>query len=154
MNLDLLRKDFPILAQARNGHTLVYLDNAATTQKPRSVLEAEHAFYATTNANVHRGVYSLAREATELYLRTHHTVARFIHASSYREVIFTRNTTEALNLLARSLSEKYLRPGDHVVASVSDHHSNLIPWILLKERMGIHLHLLPVCEDGDRKSVV
>ena len=148
MTLDVarIRKDFPILdREVRPGVPLVYLDNAATSQKPTQVLDAMRDYYERHNANVHRGIHTLAEEATALYEGARDKVARFINASTPSEVVFTKNSSEALNLLAHVLP---FGAGDEVVVTEMEHHSNLVPWQLLAERTGARLRFVPVGEDG------
>lgn len=143
-----LRSQFPILAREVYGRPLVYLDNAATTQKPRCVIDAISQAYCTVNANVHRGVHRLSQEATALHEGARETVRRFIGAASTREVLFTRGTTESLNLLASSFGEAFLHEGDEVIVSALEHHSNIVPWQLLCERKGIVLRVIPLTDAG------
>src|SRR5271157_4588864 len=131
MSVDGCRGDFPLLARSFNDKPLVYLDSAATTQKPRSVIDAEANFYRHLNANVHRGVYALSEEATEAFEHSRERVARFIHAKDPGEVIFVRGTTEALNLVATSLGRTFLHKGDRIVSTEMEHHSNIVPWHFL-----------------------
>src|SRR5512143_831512 len=143
------RADFPILDRAvRPGVPLVYLDSAATSQKPRVVIEAMDNYYRRSNANVHRGIHLLAEEATALYEGARQKVARFIHATSTKEVIFTRNTTEAINLVAYSWGRANIHAGDGIVLTEMEHHSNLVPWQILAAERGATLHIIPVTEDG------
>src|SRR5579884_2877410 len=142
-----IRADFPILQQRVGDVPLVYLDSAATAQKPRAVMEAMDAYYATTNANVHRGVHTLAGHATDAYEQARRDVATFIDAP-WEGVVFLRNTTEALNLVAMSYAEHTLEAGDRVVLSVMEHHSNLVPWQLAAERRGLELAYLDITDDG------
>jgi cysteine desulfurase / selenocysteine lyase len=143
-----LRADFPILARTIHGRPLVYLDSAATSQKPTAVLAAMDDYYRQHNANVHRGVYTLAAEATELYEGARVKVARFIGATDSREVVFTRGTTEAINLVARSWAETNLRAGDAVLLTEMEHHANLVPWHMLAARTGITLRFLRLTDEG------
>ncbi|WP_275087082.1 aminotransferase class V-fold PLP-dependent enzyme [Limosilactobacillus caecicola] len=136
INLQQVRADFPILEQRVNGEPLVYFDNAATSQTPVSVLDAMRNYYLTENANVHRGVHTLAERATEHYERVRQQVANFIHAASADEIVFTRSTTESLNLVARGLGDQILQPGDEIVISIMEHHSNLVPWQEVAKRTG------------------
>ena len=147
LDVDSLRADFPILERRVHGHPLVYLDNAATTQKPQAVIDALVDYYSTSNANIHRGLHTLAEEATAAYEDVRRRAAAFINAGSPREVIFTRNTTESLNLLAYSLGAR-LQPGDEIVLSDMEHHSNLVPWQLAARRHGARLRFLSVDDDG------
>jgi len=143
-----IRADFPILARPTQGHPLIYLDSAATSQKPRSVLAAEERYYEQTNANPHRGVYALSLEATEAYEAARARVARFLHAPDPAGVVFVRGTTEAINLVATSLGRQKLRRGDRVVSTMMEHHSNIVPWHMLREYSGIDLEFLGVDDDG------
>ena len=147
IDIEGLRADFPILRRRVNGRPLVYLDNAATTQKPQAVIDALVRYYSTSNANIHRGLHTLAEEATAAYEDVRRQTAGFINAASPREVIFTRNTTESLNLLAYSLGSR-LGPGDEILLSDMEHHSNLVPWQLAAQRSGARLRFLSVDEDG------
>ncbi len=142
-----IRADFPILQRAINGRPLVYLDSAATSQKPQPVLDAVDAYYRSSNANVHRGVHALASEATDAYERARERVAHFIDAPS-EGIVFVRNTTEALNLVASSYARELLSPGDRIVLTVMEHHSNLVPWQLAAERAGLELAFVDVDERG------
>jgi cysteine desulfurase/selenocysteine lyase len=142
------RSDFPILNKTINGETIVYFDNAATTQKPQIVIDAVSNFYTNSNANVHRGINPLAEEATKLYEDARATVAQFIGAGS-KEIIFTRGTTESINLVARAWGEASLQAGDIVVLSQAEHHANYVPWLQLKEKLGIKLAVIPVLASGE-----
>ena len=149
MTFSLIRKDFPILTrEVRPGVPLVYLDSTATTQKPRPVLEAMEAFYRTNNANIHRGVHTLAEEATAMYEQARQNVANFIHAASADEIIFTRNTTESINLVAYTWARANLKAGDLIILTEMEHHSNLVPWIMLSSERGVELEFIPVTTDG------
>ena len=148
MDVERIRADFPILHRTFHGHPLVYLDSAATSQKPKSVLDAESRFYSETNANVHRGVYALSVEATDAYEAARERVARFLHAKDPSEIVFVRGTTEALNLAASSLGQSVLHRGDHVVSTVMEHHSNIVPWHFLREQLGIELDFVDIDSDG------
>ncbi|MXX46756.1 MAG: cysteine desulfurase [Chloroflexi bacterium] len=141
-----IREQFPILAREVHGRPLVYLDNAATTQKPQSVIDALSHYYSTMNANIHRGLHTLAEEATAAYEDVRKQVAAFIGAGSHREVVFTRNTTESLNLLAYTLGSR-LRPGDEIVLTTAEHHSNLVPWQLVTQRTGAVLRFIELNDD-------
>lgn len=142
------REDFPILARQVHGKRLVYLDNAATSQKPASVIESIDDYYRRYNANVHRGLHTLAAEATERYEAARERVARFIGAPDSRGLIFVRNTTEAINLVAYAWARRNLREGDVILLSVAEHHSNIIPWQLVARATGARLRYLPLAEDG------
>ena len=149
LNIEEIRKDFPILSRTVYNRPLVYLDNAATTQKPRAVVEAITEEYYSVNANVHRGVHYLSQQATELHEQARANVQKFINARSEAEIIFTRGTTESLNLVAFSFGEAFLKEGDEVLVSVMEHHSNIVPWQMLRERKGIVLKVIPMTEEGE-----
>lgn len=142
------REDFPILSREVHGRPLVYLDNAATTQKPRAVLEAMDALYTTCNANVHRGIHTLSQEATALHEAARERVRSFLNARSTAEIVFTRGTTESLNLVAASFSQAFLREGDEVIVTVMEHHSNIVPWQLARERWGFTLRVVQMDDEG------
>ena len=148
-NVQAWREDFPLLGQHVNGRPLVYLDNAATTQKPQAVLDAELAYYQHTNANVHRGVHALSQRATDDYEAARETVRRFINAASTREIIFVRGTTEAINLVAQSHTRTRLGPDDNVIVSAMEHHSNIVPWQMACAQTGAELRVAPVNEAGE-----
>ena len=143
-----IRGDFPILARQEHGHRLVYLDNAATTQKPRQVLDAILDYYSTSNANVHRGAYGLAVAATEAYEAARSTVGRFTNAWATEGVVFTRGTTEAINLVAGSWGRANVKAGDTVVVTAMDHHSNLVPWQILCAEKHATLRMVEITADG------
>ena len=143
-----IRADFPILERPENGHRLVYLDNAATTQKPRQVLAAVLDYYRTSNANVHRGAYGLAVRATEAFEAARRTVATFVNAWGPEGVVFTRGTTEAINLVAGSYGRANVKAGDTVVVTAMDHHSNLVPWQILCQEKGATLRMVEITDDG------
>lgn len=147
--VDRIRDDFPILSRTVYGKPLVYLDNGATTQKPRAVVEAITEEYYSVNANVHRGVHFLSQRATELHEASRETVRRFINARSTNEIVFTRGTTESINLLAYSYGEACLKAGDEVILSTMEHHSNIVPWQLLQARKGIVLKVIPMNDRGE-----
>lgn len=144
-----IREDFPILSRKVYGKPLVYFDNGATTQKPRPVVDAISEEYYSVNANVHRGVHFLSQQATELHEASRETVRRFIHAGSTNEIVFTRGTTESINLLASSFSEAFLKEGDEVMVSVMEHHSNIVPWQLQAMRKGVVLKVIPMNDRGE-----
>ena len=148
MNITKIREDFPILGRTVYGRPLVYLDNAATTQKPRCVVDAITEEYYSVNANVHRGVHFLSQQATELHEAARETVRRFINARSTNEIVFTRGTTESINLLASSFGEACMTEGDEIIVSTMEHHSNIVPWQLLRERRGIVIRVIPMSDDG------
>jgi len=143
-----LRKDFPILSRPVHGKRLVYLDNAATTQKPQAMIDALVSYYSKYNANVHRGVHTLAEEATAAFESTRGKVARFIGSAGTHQIIFTRNTTESLNLVAASWGGKNIKAGDEILLTQMEHHSNLVPWIMLAERTGAKIRHIPITPDG------
>ena len=144
-----VRQDFPILSRKVNGKPLVYLDNAATSQKPQIVIEAVHEFLATYNANIHRGVHQLSERGTEAYEQSRKKVQRFINAAESREVIFVRGTTEGINLVAQSYGRQHIRAGDEIVITTMEHHSNIVPWQMLCEQTGAALRVVPINDDGE-----
>ena len=146
-NIDDIRKQFPILEQTVHGKPLVYLDNAATTQKPRCVIDTISELYCTINANVHRGVHHLSQVATTAMENARETVRRFIGAKHSHEIIFTRGTTESINLVASSFGSTFLKAGDEVIISTMEHHSNIVPWQMLRDRTGITLRIIPLKDD-------
>ena len=143
-----LREDFPILREQAHGHPLIYFDSAATSQKPRAVIEALRNFYEHENANVHRGLHTLSSRATEAYEKARKRVAEYIGAPSADDIIFTRGTTEGINLVAQAWGGKFIREGDVILLTEMEHHSNLVPWQLLAERTGARLRFVPVLDDG------
>ena len=143
-----IRRDFPILTTETNGHPLVYLDSASTSQKPRAVLDAVDEFYAQYNANVHRGIYTIGERSTAAYERARATVARFINAPDAHEIVFTRNATEAINLVAYSWGRKNINRGDVIVLTEMEHHANLVPWQLLVQERDADLEFIPITDDG------
>ena len=147
------RQDFPILSREVYKHPLVYFDNAATTQKPQCVIDAIAREYAEVNANVHRGIHYLSQQATELHEAARETVRQFINARSTSEIVFTRGTTESINLVAYSFGEAFLKEGDEVILSVMEHHSNIVPWQLLRERKGIVIKVVPMNEAGELGTI-
>jgi len=158
IDVDRIRKDFPILNREINGHKLIYLDNAATSQRPWQVAQAVYDFYTKHNANIHRGLHTLSEEATEMYEEAHRAVKEFINARTWEEIIFTRNTTEAINLVAYSLGLRRFKPGDEIIITMmehhsnmvpwQEHHSNMVPWQMLKDLYGIKLHYIKLRPDG------
>ena len=144
-----IREDFPILSRTVYDKPLVYLDNAATTQKPLCVLDAMRDEYLNVNANVHRGVHYLSQQATDLHEAARETVRRFVNAASVNEIVFTRGTTEGLNLVASSFCEEFMTEGDEVIVSVMEHHSNIVPWQLQAAKRGIAIRVIPMDECGD-----
>jgi cysteine desulfurase/selenocysteine lyase len=147
-DVDLIRNDFPILQQSKDGHSLVYLDSGATSQKPLPVIEALDDYYRTYNANVHRGIYDLSEKASEAYEQARKKIAHFINAKSWREVIFTRSTTESLNLIAYSWGLENIKAGDTILTTEMEHHANFIPWQQLAARTGAEIAYIPVLPDG------
>ena len=148
LDVPAVKADFPILGREVNGHRLVYLDSASSSQKPRQVLDAMTRYYETTHANVHRGVYAIAEEATRLFEEGRARMARFLNARQAREIVFTKNVTEAINLVAGSWGRANLRAGDAVLLTEMEHHANLVPWLMLAQERGIELRYLPVTDDG------
>ncbi len=149
-----VRNDFPILSRSIYGKPLVYFDNAATTQKPNSVIDAISNYYRNDNANVHRGVHYLSQQATAAFEDTRKKVAAFVNAGSPNEIIFTRGATEAINLVAWSYGETFLKAGDEILVSALDHHSNIVPWQAACERKGAHLKVIPVTPEGELNKEV
>ena len=147
-NINNVREDFPILSRQVYNRPLVYFDNAATTQKPRCVVEAMTDEYYNVNANVHRGVHYLSQQATELHEASRETVRAFINARSTNEIVFTRGTTESANLIASSFAEAFMHEGDEVIVSTVEHHSNIVPWQLQAARRGIAMRVIPMHDDG------
>lgn len=147
-DINKIREDFPILSRTVYGRPLVYFDNAATTQKPRSVVEAMTEEYYNVNANVHRGVHYLSQQATDLHEQARETVRKFINAPSASEVIFTRGTTESANLVVSSFTEAFMNEGDEVIISTVEHHSNIVPWQLQAAKRGIAVRVIPMLDDG------
>jgi cysteine desulfurase / selenocysteine lyase len=144
-----IRQDFPILKQEIHGRPLVYLDNAATSQKPQAVIDAIDRYYQEQNANVHRGVHFLSQLATREYEEARVKIQRFINAAESHEIIFTRGTTESINLVAHSFGRKFVRAGDEIVISTMEHHSNIVPWQLLCEQAGAKLRVIPINDQGE-----
>ncbi len=149
LDVDRVRRDFPILSTLAHGKPLVYLDNAATTQKPRVVIDALSDYYLHTNANVHRGVHYLSQKATDAYEGARERVARFIHAAQAREIVFVRGGTEAINLVSHSWGRANLEPGDEVLITTMEHHSNIVPWQLLVKDTGCVLKVVPITPQGE-----
>jgi cysteine desulfurase/selenocysteine lyase len=143
-----VRADFPVLKRLVHGKTLTYLDSAATSQKPRQVLNSMADYYENCNANIHRGVYTMAEEATERYENARKKIAAFIGAASYREIIFVRNTTEAINMVAYAWGRANLKAGDEVVLTEMEHHSNLLPWFIMRDQIGFKIRYIPITPDG------
>jgi cysteine desulfurase/selenocysteine lyase len=149
IDIDNIRKDFPILNEKIYNKTLIYFDNGATTQKPQSVIEKINYGYEHLNANIHRGVHYLSQKATEAHEEARKTVASFLGAGKHQEIIFTRGTTEAINLVAFSFGEAFCKAGDEIIVSVMEHHSNIVPWQMLCERKGMKLKVIPINETGE-----
>ncbi len=147
LDTETIKKDFPILDQQINGKTLIYLDNGATTQKPKAVIEAITEYYETTNSNVHRGIHSLSEKATKMYEDSRKAVQKLINAKSDREIIFTKGTTEAINTVAYSWGEANIQEGDEIIVTILEHHSNLVPWQQLCKRKGAKLKTVPLKSD-------
>src|SRR5437016_13411234 len=143
-----LREDFPILREMVNGHPLIYFDNAASSQKPTAVLDVVRHYYEHENANVHRGLHMLSARATEHYEKSRQRVADFIGAKTADEIVFTRGTTESINLVVQAWGGKFVRAGDVILLTEMEHHSNLVPWQLLAERIGAYLRFVPVRDNG------
>ena len=148
-DINQIRNDFPILGREVYGRPLVYLDNAATTQKPRTVVEAITEEYYNVNANVHRGVHYLSQQATDLHEEAREKVRQFVNARSTGEIIFTRGTTESLNLVASSFCDEFMQEGDEVIVSVMEHHSNIVPWQLQAAKRGISIRVIPMTDEGE-----
>jgi cysteine desulfurase/selenocysteine lyase len=144
-----VRQDFPILGEKVRGKPLVYLDNAATTQKPEVVIETLEKYYRTENANIHRGIHFLSERATQAFEEARATAARFLGAAETHEIVFVRGTTEAINLVAQSYGRKFIGEGDEIVLSAMEHHSNIVPWQILCEQVGAKLRVIPMNDDGD-----
>src|ERR1700734_990491 len=144
-----IRREFPILERMVKGHKLVYLDNAATTQKPKAVIDALMNYYTGYNANIHRGIHTLAEEATEAFEETRDTVRKFIQAPAREEIIFTKGTTEGINLVANSWGRKNIQAGDEIIISAMEHHANIVPWKLLSEEKKAILKVIPFNGEGE-----
>lgn len=149
INIEKIRSQFPVLHQEVNGKPLVYLDNAATNQKPQRVIDALQHYYTTDNANIHRGIHTLAERATTAFEDTRKAVAKFIGANEPEEIIFTKGTTESINLVAQSWGSTYLNEGDEVLISTLEHHSNIVPWQMICERQKAHLKIMPINMAGE-----
>src|ERR1700692_4962411 len=144
-----IRQEFPILNREVKGKSLIYLDNAATTQKPQAVIGALVHYYTNYNANIHRGIHTLAEEATAAFEATRDAIQKFIHAASREEIIFTRGTTEGINLVAYTWGRQNIRAGDEIIISGMEHHSNIVPWQILCEEKKAILKVIPVNDDGE-----
>ncbi|UXP34171.1 cysteine desulfurase [Reichenbachiella agarivorans] len=149
MNIEEIRKEFPILHQQVNGKPLVYFDNAATSQKPQSVIDALTHYYNTDNANIHRGIHTLAERSTTAFENTRKAVAKFLNSREVEEIIFTKGTTEGINLVAATFGRKFIKDGDEIIISALEHHSNIVPWQILCEENGCTLKVIPVNDKGE-----
>jgi len=149
LDVETIRRDFPVLAREVNGKPLCYLDNAASSQRPRAVIDAISRYYENSHANVHRGVHRLSQEATDLFEGARETLRRFVNARSTREIIFVRGTTEAINLVAQSFARPRLKPGDEIVISWLEHHANIVPWQMVCEQTGARLRVIPITRSGE-----
>lgn len=149
LDVEKIRNDFPILHSKVHGKDFVYLDNANTTQKPQSVIDATSAFYSSQNANIHRGNYFYSEQATEKFDQSRNLIRDFIHAKSSKEIIFTRGTTESINLVANSFGKKFVTAGDEILISAMEHHSNIVPWQILCDEKGAALRVIPMNDDGE-----
>ena len=148
-DIDKIRQDFPLLNKQVKGRTLIYLDNAATTQKPQCVIDAVSQFYENSNANVHRGAHTLSDNATELFEHARSNVKSFINAKHRHEIIWTKGTTEAINMIASGLAQSLLKPGDEILISAMEHHANIVPWQMAAQRSGAKLVVAPINEQGE-----
>src|SRR5262245_38315051 len=148
-DVEKIRRDFPILHQSVHGKPLVYLDNAATTQKPLAVIEAIEHYYRHDNSNIHRGVHALSERATEQYEKTRAAVQRFLNAADSKEIVFTRGTTEAINLVAQTYGRRHVGAGDEVLITAMEHHSNIVPWQILCEDRRAKLRVAPINDRGE-----
>ncbi len=149
LDVTAIRKDFPILAQQVHGKPLIYLDNAATSQKPKCVIEALTRFYQMDNANIHRGVHQLSERSTQSYEAVRSKVQRFLNAANTREIIFVRGATEGINLVAQTYGRTHVGAGDEIVISAMEHHSNIVPWQMLCEEKGAVLRVIPINDRGE-----
>lgn len=149
LDVEAIRRDFPVLAREVNGKPLCYLDNAASSQRPRTVIDAISHYYETSHANVHRGVHRLSQEATDLFEGARETLRRFVNARSTREIVFVRGTTEAVNLVAQSYARPRLQAGDEIVISWLEHHANIVPWQMVCEQTGARLRVIPITRSGE-----
>jgi cysteine desulfurase/selenocysteine lyase len=148
-DVDRIRTDFPILKQKIHGKPLVYFDNGATSQKPQVVIDALNRYYTAENSNIHRGVHFLSEQATAAYEEARHKIKHFINARSEQEIVFVRGTTEAINLVAQSYGRTFVKPGDEIIVSAMEHHSNIVPWQMLCEQTGARLRVVPINHDGE-----
>ncbi|MEQ8338076.1 MAG: cysteine desulfurase [Cyclobacteriaceae bacterium] len=148
-SVEQIRKEFPVLHQEVNGKPLIYFDNAATAQKPKSVLDALSYYYEHDNANIHRGIHTLAERATSAYENTRKATSRFVNSNEVEEIIFTKGTTEGINLVAQAYGRKFLKPGDEIIISHLEHHSNIVPWQILREQTGAVIKVIPINDKGE-----
>ncbi|HXF75280.1 MAG TPA: aminotransferase class V-fold PLP-dependent enzyme, partial [Methylomirabilota bacterium] len=144
-----IREDFPALRQKVHGKPLVYFDNGATSQKPQCVIDAVTRYYSAENSNIHRGVHYLSERATAAYEGARDKIRRYINARSSKEIVFVRGTTEAINLVAQSYGRGFLQAGDEIIVSAMEHHSNIVPWQMLREQVGARLRVIPINHDGE-----
>ena len=149
LDIEKIRKDFPILSREVNGKPLIYLDNGATSQKPISVISAINKYYTYENSNIHRGIHTLSQEATTAYEEARTTVQQFINAKHTHEVIFTSGTTGSINLIATCFGKKHLKKGDEIIISTMEHHSNIVPWQMVCEEKGAILKVVPINDRGE-----
>lgn len=148
-SVEQIRKEFPVLHQEVNGKPLIYFDNAATAQKPKSVLDALSYYYEHDNANIHRGIHTLAERATSAYENTRKATSRFVNSNEVEEIIFTKGTTEGINMVAQAYGRKFLKPGDEIIISHLEHHSNIVPWQILREQTGAVIKVIPINDKGE-----
>ncbi len=149
ISVEQIRKEFPVLHQEVNGKPFIYFDNAATSQKPKAVINALAHYYEHDNANIHRGIHTLAERATNAYEETRKAVAQFVNANEVEEIVFTKGTTEGINLVAQAYGRKFLKPGDEIIISPLEHHSNIVPWQILREQTGAIIRVIPINEKGE-----
>jgi len=144
-----IRKDFPVLNECVNGYPLVYLDNAATSQRPKAVIDAVDDFYLHYNSNVHRGVHALSEKATQAFEHARENVRQFINAKTIKEIIFTKGTTESINLVAQTYGRTHVKAGDEIIVSEMEHHANIVPWQILCQQTGASLKVIPMNDKGE-----
>ena len=149
LNIDKIRKDFPILKTKSNNNPLIFFDNGASSQKPQIVLDKISEIYKTKYANIHRGIYNLSQQATEAYEESRKKIQKFINAKSEKEIIFVRGATEGINLVAQSYGLKNFKKGDEIILTVLEHHSNIVPWQLLRDKLKIKINVTPIDKDGN-----
>ena len=148
-DVEQIRKDFPVLGREVNGHPLIYLDSGASSQKPNQVIDRLNRYYRLEHANIHRGVHHLSQQATEAYEQARETVRSFINAKNRHEVLFTKGTTDGINLVASSFGREFLKPGDEVIISTMEHHSNIVPWQIICEQKGAKVRVIPINQHGE-----